>query len=125
MLVLSLFPGIGLLDRAFEEAGFCLVRGPDRLWGGDIRRFHSPAGVFWGVLGGPPCQEFSGLLRTEPSGYGLAMLKEYARVVTEAQPEWSPIMSSRPNGWQCWPRCVIFGRLASGRWSAPNFRARR
>jgi site-specific DNA-cytosine methylase len=26
-LVLSLFPGIGLLDRAFEEAGFCVVRG--------------------------------------------------------------------------------------------------
>lgn len=23
MLVLSLFPGIGLLDMAFEEAGFC------------------------------------------------------------------------------------------------------
>src|SRR2546430_15392434 len=25
-LVLSLFPGIGLLDRAFEEEGFCIVR---------------------------------------------------------------------------------------------------
>jgi len=30
-LVLSLFPGIGLLDRAFEEEGFCIVRGPDGL----------------------------------------------------------------------------------------------
>src|SRR6516164_7336123 len=28
-LVLSLFPGIGLLDMAFEESGFCVVRGPD------------------------------------------------------------------------------------------------
>jgi DNA (cytosine-5)-methyltransferase 1 len=28
-LVLSLFPGIGLLDMAFEEEGFCVVRGPD------------------------------------------------------------------------------------------------
>jgi DNA (cytosine-5)-methyltransferase 1 len=35
-LVLSLFPGIGLLDMAFEEVGFCVVRGPDLLWGGDV-----------------------------------------------------------------------------------------
>lgn len=33
-LVLSLFPGIGLLDMAFEEEGFTVVRGPDLLWGG-------------------------------------------------------------------------------------------
>ena len=37
-LVLSLFPGIGLLDMAFELEGFCVVRGPDVLWGGDIKR---------------------------------------------------------------------------------------
>ena len=54
-LVLSLFPGIGLLDRAFELEGFCVVRGPDLLWGGDIKTFHPPAGVFDGVIGGPPC----------------------------------------------------------------------
>jgi len=54
-LVLSLFPGIGLLDSAFEEVGFCVVRGPDLLWGGDIVRFHPPAGRFDGVIGGPPC----------------------------------------------------------------------
>lgn len=55
-LVLSLFPGIGLLDMAFEAEGFCVVRGPDLLWGGDIKRFHPPAGRFDGVIGGPPCQ---------------------------------------------------------------------
>lgn len=60
-LVLSLFPGIGLLDRAFEEEGFCVVRGPDLLWGGDVRRFHPPAGLFAGIIGGPPCQAFSQL----------------------------------------------------------------
>jgi DNA (cytosine-5)-methyltransferase 1 len=87
-LILSLFPGIGLLDRAFEECGFCVVRGPDILWGGDIRQFHPPAGVFWGVIGGPPCQDFSGLRRTAPTGYGLEMLAEFARCVTEASPEW-------------------------------------
>lgn len=87
-IVLSLFPNIGLLDRAFEECGFCVVRGPDTLWGGDIRQFHPPAGVFWGIIGGPPCQDFSGLRRSAPTGYGLEMLGEYARCVTEARPEW-------------------------------------
>lgn len=47
-LVLSLFPGVGLLDMAFEAEGFTVVRGPDLLWGGDIRRFHAPAGRFEG-----------------------------------------------------------------------------
>jgi DNA (cytosine-5)-methyltransferase 1 len=65
MLVLSLFPGIGLLDLAFEEEGFCVVRGPDVLWGGDVRRFHPPAGKFYGIIGGPPCQSFSAC----PSGW--------------------------------------------------------
>jgi len=50
-LVLSLFPGIGLLDMAFELEGFTVVRGPDLLWGGDVRRFHPPPGRFDGVIG--------------------------------------------------------------------------
>lgn len=40
MLVLSLFPGIGLLDRAFEAEDFAVVRGPDLIWGGNVRDFH-------------------------------------------------------------------------------------
>ena len=32
-IVLSLFPGAGLLDRGFEAAGFCVVRGPDVVFG--------------------------------------------------------------------------------------------
>jgi DNA (cytosine-5)-methyltransferase 1 len=87
-LILSIFPGIDLLGRAFEEQGFCVVRGPDLLWGGDIRQFHPPANVFWGVIGGPPCQDFSRLRRDAPTGYGLEMLAEFTRVVTEASPEW-------------------------------------
>jgi DNA (cytosine-5)-methyltransferase 1 len=91
MLVLSLFPGIGLLDRAFEEEGFCVVRGPDLLWGGDIRNFHPPAGKFDGVIGGPPCQAFSKLRRlVEHQGYQVAenLIPEFERCVTEAQPNW-------------------------------------
>jgi|SRR5438552_1264215 len=87
-LVLSLFPGAGLLDRGFEQAGFCVVRGPDTLLGQRIEDFHAPAGHFAGVIGGPPCQDFSRARRAPPTGYGVRMLIEFARVVTEAQPLW-------------------------------------
>lgn len=91
-LVLSLFPGIGLLDMAFEQEGFCIVRGPDVLWGGDIRRFHPPTGTFDGVIGGPPCQCFSRLARmVRHNGYEPKfgnLIPEFERVVTEAAPRW-------------------------------------
>lgn len=90
-LVLSLFPGIGLLDMAFEEEGFCVVRGPDLLWGGDIRRFYPPEGKFDGVIGGPPCQAFSRLRHlVEHNGYRVAdnLIPEFERVVGEALPDW-------------------------------------
>jgi DNA (cytosine-5)-methyltransferase 1 len=89
-LVLSLFPGIGLLDMAFEEEGFCVVRGPDLLWGGDIRDFHAPSGRFEGVIGGPPCQLFSQMRHMNPrvgQKHG-NMIPEYERVVEEAAPDW-------------------------------------
>lgn len=90
-LILSLFPGIGLLDMAFEEEGFCIVRGPDLLWGGDIRRFHPPTGKFDGVIGGPPCQAFSRLRHlVEHNGYTVAetLIPEFERCVVEAAPSW-------------------------------------
>lgn len=91
-LVLSLFPGIGLLDKAFEEEGFCVVRGPDVLWGGDIRKFHPPAGRFDGVIGGPPCQAFSRLAHmVRQNGYEPKfgnLIPEFERCVREAKPAW-------------------------------------
>lgn len=90
-LVLSLFPGIGLLDQAFEEAGFCVVRGPDVLWGGDVRAFHPPAGRFDGVIGGPPCQAHASFVHiNRAAGNKIAedLTPEFARVVAEAQPRW-------------------------------------
>jgi len=81
-----------LLDMAFEAEGFCVVRGPDLLWGGDIRRFHPPAGRFDGVIGGPPCQAFSVLRHLirhnghEPRFGNL--IPEFERVVFEARPTW-------------------------------------
>lgn len=91
-VVLSLFPGIGLLDKAFELEGFCVVRGPDVLWGGDIREFHPPAGKFDGVIGGPPCQEFSRLANmVRHNGYQPKfgnLIPEFERVVSLTQPSW-------------------------------------
>lgn len=90
-LVLSLFPGVGLLDRAFEEAGFCVVRGPDLLWGGDVRRFNPPRGRFDGVIGGPPCQAFSPLRHVvKANGLEISenLIPEFERVVSQAQPSW-------------------------------------
>jgi len=89
-LLLSIFPGIDILGRAFEEQGYCVVRGPDKLWGGDIRLFHPPAGIFEGIFGGPPCQEFSMLRRVYPhkkAKWG-NLIPEFERVVAEGQPEW-------------------------------------
>jgi len=111
-LVLSLFPGIGLLDRAFEEEGFCVVRGPDVLWGGDVRTFHPPAGVFDGVIGGPPCQTFSRLaIMTRSNGHEPKfgnLIPEFERCVAEAAPGWF-IMENVPDA----PRPEIAGYKVS------------
>jgi len=91
-LVLSIFPGLGLLDRAFEAHGYCVVRGPDVIWGGDVRAFMPPRGVFAGVIGGDPCQShsrLSNLVRAkglEPSFPD--MTPEFERIIREAQPGW-------------------------------------
>lgn len=92
-LVLSLFPGIGLLDMAFEAEGFCVVRGPDLLWGGDVHAFHPPTGRFDGVVGGPPCQHWSRLSHLVAHVYGPEkvapdLIPEFIRCVAEAAPAW-------------------------------------
>jgi DNA (cytosine-5)-methyltransferase 1 len=89
-LILSLFPGAGLLDRGFEAAGFCVLRGPDTLLGQRIEDFNA-TGLqrhVVGVIGGPPCQDFSRARRRPPTGHGERMLRQFARCVTEAQPNW-------------------------------------
>ncbi len=92
-LVLSLFPGIGLLDMAFEEAGFCVVRGPDLLWGGEVRGWKIARGRFDGIIGGPPCKRFSPLANVVRAVHGEDsvapdLIPEFERITLEAQPGW-------------------------------------
>lgn len=91
-LVLSIFPGLDLLGRGFEEEGYTIVRGPDLLWGGDIRNFHVRAGIFGGIIGGPPCQFASKALArqgTRIKHQPEDMIPEYVRIVEEAKPDWA------------------------------------
>src|SRR6185369_5265808 len=121
VLVLSLFPGIALLDQAFEEEGFCVVRGPDLLWGGDICNFHPPVGKFDGIIGGPPCQSWSGLGNVNRARWGddcmmADRIPEFARCVNEAQPDWF-LMENVPQAPR--PRCFQYSmtsRIVNNRW---------
>lgn len=88
-LILSLYPGIDLFGRAFELAGgYAVVRGPDTLWGQDIRDYHFPGGRVDGVIGGSPCPSFSSLRRGPERGDGRELVGEFLRVVAEAKPQW-------------------------------------
>lgn len=87
-LVLSLFPGIDLFGRGFERAGYCVVRGPDPIFGGRIEDFFPVPEAFEGIIGGSPCQDFSRARRCPPTGDGLRLLAEFLRCVELAFPLW-------------------------------------
>lgn len=119
-LVVSVFPGIGLLDMAFEEAGFCVVRGPDLLWGGDVRRFHSPAGRFDGVIGGPPCQSFTPLVHLN-AAIGAKpehgdLIPEFERVISEAEPQWFVMEQVRQARLPAVAGYAVHAQLLNNRW---------
>lgn len=128
-LVLSLFPGIGLLDMAFEREGYCVVRGPDVLWGGEVRHFHPPAGVFSGVIGGPPCKRFAQCNQAARKGLQpLAddLIPEYGRVVAEAQPDWFVMENVRQAPLPVVPGYTVRDVLLNNRWlGAEQNRVRR
>lgn len=88
-LVLSLFSGVGLLDKAFKQAGFCVVSAGDIINGShfDIRDFVGVKNKFDGIIGGSPCQDFSTLKRNRGT-YSLEMMYEFLRVVSECEPDW-------------------------------------
>lgn len=90
-LVLSLFPGADLLGMAFEAEGFCVVQGPDKIFGRTVKGWHPPRDRFDGIIGGPPCQRWSRMRHIiEANGYQLAedLIPEFVRVVEETMPTW-------------------------------------
>ena len=90
-MLLSLFPGVGLLDHAFELEGFTVVRGPDALWGGDVGKFHPAPDVFEGIIGGPPCQahvRYAKLNKSIGKRVAPDLIPEFLRVIIEARPVW-------------------------------------
>jgi DNA (cytosine-5)-methyltransferase 1 len=93
-LVLSLFPGVGLLDRAFAAAGFCVVQAQDKITGGDVREFAGVPGRFDGIVAGPPCHGFSvaNTHRTKADHASVVnsrlMLQNTCRIISECEPEW-------------------------------------
>lgn len=117
-VALSLFPGIGLWDRAFEDEGYCVLRGPDRLWGGDIRRFNIPPHVVSGVFGGPPCQVFSsmkGLNENAGEKHG-NLIPEFERVVLQAQPDWFVMENVEGAPLPVVPGYKVHSQLLNNRW---------
>ncbi|HEX8639114.1 MAG TPA: DNA cytosine methyltransferase [Pyrinomonadaceae bacterium] len=87
---MSVFHGIDLFGRGFEREGFFVVRAGEIDLGFDVRDLHLPSGKFNGIIAGTPCQDFSLGNRTGRTftGYGAEMLKEFERLVLEAQPDW-------------------------------------
>lgn len=111
-LVLSVFPGLGLLDRGFELEAFTVVRGPDYIWGGDIRRFRMPAGVFRGLLGGPPCQAHSNAKEILNTSTAVDLIPEFVRLYREGRPDFVVMENvlgavGHPDIPREWTHCVL------------------
>jgi len=108
-LVLSLFSGVGLLDKAFRDAGFCVVSAGDLITGQDIRNFIGIKNKFDGVIAGTPCQDFSTLKRNR-GYYSFEMLIEFLRVVAECEPDWFLLenVKSVPNVTELLNDCSYF-----------------
>ncbi len=89
-LVLSTFNGMDVLGMGFEDAGYCVVKAGDPVFGQrTIENFHPPRGIFGGVIGGPPCQLWATSQRANDSQDQHAnLIPEFERVVSEAWPEW-------------------------------------
>jgi DNA (cytosine-5)-methyltransferase 1 len=87
-LILSLFPGVDLFGRAFHQAGHAVVLGPDLLMDTRIEDFHVPPGRFNGVIGGPPCTNYSDANRRRDTEEGDRLVRHFLRVVDEARPDW-------------------------------------
>jgi len=120
LLIASEFPGIDLLGMAFEQEmpEVCVMRGPDPIYGGDVRTHHLPVGVFWGVIGGPPCQAFSRMRHINPNAgrkHG-NLIPEFERLCAEAQPTWFLMENVRDAPAPTVPGYLVRSLLVNNRW---------
>ena len=53
-----------------------------------IEDFHAPSGRFHGVIGGPPCQNYSDANRHRDTAEGDRLVGHFLRVVNESRPAW-------------------------------------
>ncbi len=101
-----------MLDYGFEQEGFCVVRGPDLLWGSDIRSFNPPRYDFDGIMGGPPCQAFSPIGNVNRARYGESsvmpdQIPEFTRLVKSCKPTWW-LMENSPHAYAPIDPCFSF-----------------
>jgi len=96
-LVLSTFPGIDVLGMGFEDAGFCVVKTGDPMFGQrGVEEFHPPPGKFDGVIGGPPCKGDS-LLAHLNGDRSITYFEEFCRILDEVRPIWWLMEAVRPH----------------------------
>jgi len=68
-----------------------VVRGPDPIWGGDIKQFHPSPLRFDGIIGGPPCPAHSKmrhLVKAQGLKVSEDLVPEFWRCVMAARPQW-------------------------------------
>lgn len=128
-LVLDTPAGIGGLGMGFENAGYCVVNGPDILWGKDMIGWHPIKGVFEGVIGGPPCNDHCRYRKINRvignKEYG-DLIPEWSRIVLEADPDWALMENVELAPGPVLPGYVIHEYRLNARWlGLPQNRDRR
>ena len=126
-VILSLFPGADLLGMGYEHSGFCVLRGPDLIFGRDVRHFSGEGlrGKVSGIIAGVPCQFFSNATKVKNRINHSDLWPEFWRIVGEVQPDWvqaenvkgaelaSTSMFDVPHGYNPTVRTMLLSGLGS------------
>ena len=83
-----------------------------------MRKFHPPSGRFDGVIGGPPCQKFSGLnnLALARGVVFVNLIPEFERCVGEAGPSWFVMENVRAAPLPKTPGFELHAQIINNRW---------
>jgi len=74
----------------FQAAGFCVLKGPDLLWGQNIKDFDASLlrEHIQGIIAGVPCQRFSIAVNRNKRNEHPDLWPEFWRIVSEIRPAW-------------------------------------